>query len=188
MTGRMTQYVAFMRAINVAGHARVKMDVVKETFASAGCQCVRTYIQSGNVIFESPEEDMTTISERVRTKLRQLLGEDPVVFFRTVHEVEAIVKGNPFRDFEAEPDTKLYVTFLAERPSGQPQFPLLSSKEALEAIAMKNLEVFIVSRQKKNGFYGFPNNFIEKEFGVSATTRNLSTLTKIVEFVGKEQG
>ena len=182
----MTKFVAFMRAINVGGHARVKMNVLKETFFSAGCQRVRTYIESGNVIFESPEEDMTAISEGVRTKLRQLLGEEPVVFFRTVHEVEAIVKGNPFRDFEAEPNTKLYVTFLAERPSSQPQFPLLSSKEALEAIAMKNLEVFIVSRQKKNGFYGFPNNFIEKELGVSATTRNLSTLTKIVEFVGKE--
>jgi len=63
---------------------------------------------------------------------------------------------------------------------------LLSSKEALEAIAMKSREVFIVSRRKKNGFYGFPNNFIEKELGVSATSRNWSTLTKIVEFVRKE--
>lgn len=47
---------------------------------------------------------------------------------------------------------------------------------------MKNLEVFIVSRRKKNGFYGFPNNFIEKELGVSATSRNWSTVTKIVAF------
>lgn len=51
---------------------------------------------------------------------------------------------------------------------------------------MSNREVFIVSRRKKNGFYGFPNNFIEKELRVPATTRNWSTLTKIVEFLGKE--
>jgi hypothetical protein len=50
---------------------------------------------------------------------------------------------------------------------------------------MKELEVFIVSRRKKNGFYGFPNNFIEKELGVSATTRNWSTLTRIVELARK---
>lgn len=162
------------------------MNVLKETFASAGCQRVRTYIQTGNVIFESAEKDTTAIFERIATKLRQLLGEEPVVFFRTAHEVERIVKNTPFRDFEAAPDTKLYVTFLSQRPTSQPRFPLLSSKEALEAIAMKNLEVFIVSRQKKNGFYGFPNNFIEKKLGVLATTRNWSTLTKIVEFVGKE--
>ncbi len=187
LSGQMIEYVAFMRAINVAGHTRVKMNVLKETFASAGCQSVRTYIQSGNVIFESPEENTTAIFEKIRTKLRQPLGEEPVVFFRTVHEVERIVKGTPFRDFEAEPDTKLYVTFLSQKPPGQPQFPLLSSKEALEAIAMKNLEVFIVSRQKKKGFYGFPNNFIEKELRVSATTRNWSTLTKLVEFVRNER-
>ena len=53
-------------------------------------------------------------------------------------------------------------------------------KEGLEAIAITAREVFVVSRRKKNGFYGFPNNFIEKELDVSATTRNWSTVTKIV--------
>ena len=56
-------------------------------------------------------------------------------------------------------------------------------KERVEAIAMTDREVFIVSRRKKNGFYGFPNNFIEKELGVPATTRNWSTVTRIVEFL-----
>lgn len=106
--------------------------------------------------------------------------------FRTVREVEGILRGAPFKGFEREPAIKLYVAFLFQRPRSKPRFPLLSSKEALEAIAMKNLEVFIVSRRKKNGFFGFPNNFIEKELGVSATSRNWSTLTKIVEFVRKE--
>jgi len=45
---------------------------------------------------------------------------------------------------------------------------------------MRNLEVFVVSR-KKEGRYGFPNNFIEKQFGVPATTRNRRTVTKIAE-------
>jgi uncharacterized protein (DUF1697 family) len=179
---QMTKYVAFMRAINVAGHAIVKMNDLKNAFAAAGCKGVRTYIQSGNVIFEGPED----IFQRIRIQLRELFGEEPTVLFRTVHEVERIVKGVPFKDFEAEPDKKLYVTFLSRKPRSKPRFPLLSSKEALEAIAMKGLEVFIVSRRKKNGFYGFPNNFIEKELGVSATSRNWSTVTKIVEFVRKE--
>jgi hypothetical protein len=51
---------------------------------------------------------------------------------------------------------------------------------------MRNRDVFIVSRRKKNGFYGFPNNFIEKELGVSATSRNWTTVTKIVEFARRE--
>jgi len=58
--------------------------------------------------------------------------------------------------------------------------------QALEAIAMKNMDVVIVSGRKKNGSYGLPNNFIEKELGVSGTTRNWSTVTKIVELARKE--
>jgi uncharacterized protein (DUF1697 family) len=58
--------------------------------------------------------------------------------------------------------------------------------QTLEAIAMKNMDVVIVSARKKNGFYGFPNNFIEKELGVSGTTRNWSTVMKIVELARKE--
>src|SRR5712692_5563062 len=106
--------------------------------------------------------------------------------YRTVREVEGILRGAPFKGFETEPGIKLYVAFLSKKSRSKPRFPLLSPKEALEAIAMKSREVFIVSRRKKNGFYGFPNNFFEKELGVSATSRNWSTLTKIVEFVRKE--
>jgi hypothetical protein len=50
----------------------------------------------------------------------------------------------------------------------------------VEAIAMKNLELFVISRPRKNGFYGFPNAFTEKELGVAATTRNWNTVTRIV--------
>lgn len=53
---------------------------------------------------------------------------------------------------------------------------------------MKHLEVFIVSRRKKSGFYGFPNNFIEQELGVTATSRNWSTITKIVALARQEVG
>ena len=182
----MNKYVAFLRAINVAGHASVRMSDLKDTFAAAGCKGVGTFIQSGNVIFEVPEEKAPVVFKRIRIKLRGLLGDEPAVMFRTVREVKRIVKGAHFKKFEAEPNTKLYVTFLSQKPQSQPRFPLLLPKEALEAIAMKNLEVFIVSRRKKNGFYGFPNNFIEKELGVSATSRNWSTLTKLVEFARKE--
>ncbi len=182
----MSKYIAFLRAMNVAGHARVRMSDLKGAFAAAGCAGVRTYIQSGNVIFEVSEENTAAVFQRVRRKLRELLGEKPGLLFRTVRDVERIVSGTPFKRFEAEPGIKLYVAFLSRKPRSKPRFPLVSSQEALEGIAIKNLEVFIVSRRKTSGFYGFPNNFIEKELGVSATSRNWSTVTKIVAFVRKK--
>ena len=182
----MNQHVAFLRAINVAGHAIVKMTALREAFMAAGCRSVRTYIQSGNVIFEAPEKNTAAVFQKVRVQLRVLLGHEPGILFRTIREVEGIVKGAPFQAFEAEPAIKLCVVFLSQKPRSKPRFPLVSPSEAVEAVGMKNLEVFIVSRRKKNGFYGFPNNFIEKQLGVQATTRNWSTILKIVELVRRE--
>jgi uncharacterized protein (DUF1697 family) len=179
-------YVAFMRAINVAGHASVRMSDVRDAFAAAGCRKVRTYIQSGNVIFESPARDAAATLRKVRGRLRNLLDDEPHIVLRTVREIEDLVKRAPFKDVQAEPGIKLYVAFLSQKPRIKPRFPLVSSKEALEAVAMSDREVFVVSRRKKNGFFGFPNNFIEHELEVSATTRNWSTVTKIVEFVRME--
>jgi uncharacterized protein (DUF1697 family) len=183
MTGKMNKYIAFLRAINVAGHAKVKMNDLKQVFIEAGCKNVRTYIQSGNVLFEAPEGDMESHIQVIQDKLCELLGTETTVMYRALHEIEDIMRTAPFKDIETGTDTKLYVTFLSRKPRRQPALPLLSPKEALEAVKVKNLEIFIVSRKKKNGFFGFPNNFIEKEFDVPATTRNWTTVTKIAKLL-----
>ncbi len=175
----MNKYIAFLRAINVAGHAKVKMSNLKQAFIAAGCKDVRTVIQSGDVIFEAPERDAESRIQEIQNRLCELLGTQATVMYRTLREVEDIVRTAPFKDIETDSETKLYVAFLSRKPRNKPTLPLLLPKEALEAVQMKNLEVFIVSRKKKNGGYGFPNNFIEKEFGVPATTRNWSTVIKI---------
>jgi uncharacterized protein (DUF1697 family) len=179
----MNKYVAFLRAINVAGHAKVKMRDLKQVFITAGCKNVRTYIQSGNVLFEAPERDTKSLIQEIQNKLCELLGTEATVMYRTFREIEDIMRTAPFKEIEPETDVKLYVAFLSRKPHLKPTLPLLLPKEALEAVKVKNLEVFIVSRKKKNGFYGFPNNFIEKELGVPATTRNWSTVTKIADLL-----
>ena len=182
----MPHYVAFMRAINVAGHARVSMSDVRDAFAAAGCRKVQTYIQSGNVIFESPAREAAAILRRARRTLRRVLDDEPDIVCRSLRGIEELVKRAPFKNVEAGAGIKLYVAFLSQTPPGRPKFPLVSATEGLEAIAMRGQEVFVVSRPKKNGFFGFPNNFIEKEFGISATTRNWSTVTKIAQFAQTE--
>ena len=179
-------YVAFVRAINVGGHASVRMTDLKDAFTAAGCKGVRTYIQSGNVIFESADARSPAVFRNVRKKLHGLAGDGSAVVFRSVRELERSVAKHPFADLTADPAVKLYVTFLSEKPRCTPAFPFASSKEALEAVAIRNLDVFVVSRRKKTNFYGFPNNFIEKELGVPATSRNWSTLTKIIALIRNE--
>jgi hypothetical protein len=73
----------------------------------------------------------------------------------------------------------LYVAFLARTVRPRPQFPLLSTKDAPQAIAMTDREVFIASRRKPNGFGGLPNDFIEAQLGVEATTVGRSSLRPV---------
>jgi uncharacterized protein (DUF1697 family) len=177
----MPQYVAFIRAVNVAGHARVTMTNVQEAFATSGCQNAQTIIQSGNVLFECPRRACADTMRAVARRLRVVLGEEPQIVLRTVRQIADIIERAPFAGYELTPRVKFYVAFLAGTPRRLPPFPVSNSKEMLEAIAIVDREVFIVSRLKKNGFFGFPNNFIEDELAVAATTRNWSTVTKIVQ-------
>jgi uncharacterized protein (DUF1697 family) len=169
-----------MRAVNVAGHARVSMTSVRDAFVAAGCRDVRTFIQSGNVVFAAPAEKSASVLEEVRRTLQSMLGEEPQVLLRTVTEIERLIDNAPFLGLAESAKVKRYVAFLFKRPRRTPEFPLVSPKEALEAIEMRGREVFIVSRPKPNGFFGFPNNFIEERLGVPATTRNWATIKKIV--------
>ena len=182
MPDPMTTYVVFLRAINVGGHAVVRMTDLREAFAAAGCANVRTYIQTGNVVFDASEKTIDALVQRVCGRLKRLIGHEPGVAIRTLAELEGLMKSSPFRKMKDDPKVKLSVAFLAEKPSKTPEFPLVSDKERLEAIGMKNLDVFIVSRQKPNGFFGFPLVLIEKEIQVPATVRNWSTVTKVVDF------
>jgi uncharacterized protein (DUF1697 family) len=184
----MSIYVAFIRAINIAGHARLKMSVVRDAFTAAGCRKVRTYIQSGNVIFESSTQELANLHQQICGQLRSVLDAESEIVLRSARSVLELVEQAPFKDVEAKPGTKLYVAFLFQRPRIKPRFPLVSRKEALEAIAMSGQNVFVVSRRKENGFFGFPNNFVEKELSVSATSRNWSTVKRISQLLLTKTG
>ena len=181
----MTRYVAFLRAINVAGHVRVDMSRLCKAFARAGCRSVRSYIQSGNVIFETDEEDCAALFQRIRAKVSGLTGEQSSVIFRSARQIHALVKAAPFKAYEGDRTLKLYAVCLAQKPGSVPPFPWEDPKERLEAIGIKGLDVLVVSRRKEPRlFYGFPNGFVEKMLDVPATSRNWSTITKIAVLMG----
>jgi uncharacterized protein (DUF1697 family) len=157
------------------------MSDLRDLFASAGCRNVKTYIQSGNVVFDASRRELP----RIVRELRKSLGASTCVFVRTAAELRALIDGNPFAAVHDSGSVKLYVVFLAARPKKRPRLPLICSRESLEAFGLREREVFVVSRPKSNGFFGFPNSFIEKEFGQAATTRNWSTVTRTADLLGR---
>lgn len=178
---RPSTHVAFLRAINVGGHGLIKMSDLRDAFAEAGASGVKTYIQSGNVVFDAPGATAPLIVKRVHTRLRALLGEDPVVIYRSARALERTLAENPFKGAPADRAAKLYATFLLGKPKVMPTLPHVWEKEGVEVVAIRGLDLFVVSRPLKDGRYGFPNVPVEKALGVMATSRNTSTLAKVVQ-------
>ena len=172
--------VAFLRAINVGGRAIVRMDDLQRAFADAGCANVRTFIASGNILFDPLEPDAARLRAAIRRSVARLLGADPLIAYRSTGQLARLVARAPFGGLTADRTLKRYVVFAIEQGKRRPAFPLELPKEGLEAIGMVGGDVLIVSRRKPNGMYGFPNNWIEKELGITATARNWTTVTKIV--------
>ena len=181
----MIRYVAFLRAINVAGQKLIKMEELARIFTAAGFRNVRTYIQSGNVIFDAASANAARVRKKIEKTLQSILGYEVTVILRPLADIEAIVKRNPFRKVNSLPEVMLFVVFLSDEPKLEPKLPLVSKSENVEVFEVKDRAAFVASRRKKNGWFGFPNKFVEKELGVSATTRNWSTVNKILKVAEK---
>ena len=175
----MIRYVALLRGINVGGRKLIKMDQLREVFESAGFKNVRTLIASGNVSFDARETDVNKLTRKIEKALLKAFGYEVNVTVRTVDELKALVKRNPFKQVKSSKDVMLCVAFLFSPLSQKPKFPLVYPKEKLEILVVQNGAAFIVARRKANGWFTFPHEFVEKTFGVLSTTRNWTTVQKL---------
>jgi len=176
----MAQYIALLRAINV-GKRVVKMAELAKLCESYGLKNVKTHFQSGNMVFETKQVNRAAITRTIEKRLMESLGYKVELLLTTRDELAAIVKKHPFKRFDPKTDVMLFVSFFIGEPTLTPRLPLTSSSENLELFAVHNNAAFIVARRKKNGWFGFPNIFVEKQFGVSATTRNWSVVKKLAQ-------
>jgi len=177
----MISYVAFLRGINVGGHKLIKMEDLARVFVSAGFKNVRTLIASGNVIFEARETEGDVLARKIEKKLTKAFGHEITVVIMTIAQLKAAVRRHPFKDLEASRDIMLFVTFLASDPVQKPKVPLKVEKESIELLAIRDRVAFILARRKENGWFGFPHAFAERLFGTLTTTRNLSTVQRILK-------
>jgi uncharacterized protein (DUF1697 family) len=172
------KYVAFLRAINVGGRF-VKMDVLAKIFSDAGFKNVRTFIQSGNVIFDSGETDSDLLADKIEKLLQKKLGYEVDTMIRTLDELEAMVKRNPFKKLPE--DAKISVAFMSAELKEKIATPLFSPKRDVEIIEVKGRDAFCVHHLIGDK-WGYPNLFIEKTFKVRTTVRFWSALNNLLAF------
>ena len=174
------KYVAFLRGINVGGKNKVKMETLRDVCAAQGFEGVKTYINSGNVIFETEKTDNKKLAEKLEKAIEKEFALKIKVMVRSVAEIEEIVKNNPFEG-QFENDKDLHVFFLDEELPEEKREQLLSNNNENEQYFVRRRKIFCLLRVSVlDSLMG--KDYIGKKLKVSATARNWRTVNKILEF------
>ncbi len=172
--------VAFLRGINVGGKNKVKMETLREICAALGFENVKTYINSGNIIFETAETGDKKIAEKIESAIEKEFGLQIKTIVRSIAEIERITKNNPF-DGQFENDKDLHVFFLDEEMPAEKRELLLANNNEREQFAVIGREIFCLLRiSVLDSLIG--KDYIAKKLKVSSTARNWRTVNKILEF------
>ena len=173
----MPVYIALLRGINVSGQKLIKMTDLKELFQSLGCNNVQTYIQSGNVVFESAETEPSNLESQIMQAISSKYGFDVEVMVRTVEEFGRIIEKNPFPEAEGN---KLYISFF-RNPQQEIPFEELDKVKSDSEVYLFFESVMFLYCPEGYGITKLSNPFIEKKLKTVATTRNLNTVLKLIE-------
>ena len=171
-----------LRGINVSGQKKIKMDDLRAVYESLHFDDVRTYIQSGNVIFKCSFSNIIELTNTIEKKLEAVFGFSVSVIIRTKDEIKKVLESNPFLKNGKHDITKLYVTLLSATPSPADVDSIHQITFEPEKAIVGEREVYLFC---PNG-YGkskITNSFLEKKLGVYATTRNWRTVNMLYELL-----
>jgi uncharacterized protein (DUF1697 family) len=173
----MPHYIALLRSVNVAGHGRLAMADLQQSFIALGFSDVSTYIQTGNVMFRSPSTSSSTVVGRIERQLEQDFGSSPAVILRTVADLSRVLTTSPFPAQGADP-SRHHVTFLAEEPSREKLATFSAPPSGRDELVVIGREVYVHTPD------GYGNSklsgaMLERRLGVPSTTRNWNTVTKL---------
>ena len=180
MGDRVNIYIALFRGINVGGKNILPMKELAEILETMGYKNVRTYIQSGNVVFESSKKIETKDTVDISKEIFRKKGFEPKVLLLSVEQLQDAIKKNPFPTGNGK---VLHYFFLESHP-GQPNIERLESLK-LESEKFKlNLKVFYLYAPEGIGRSKLAAA-VEKSIGVPVTTRNWNTVNKLAPMVEK---
>jgi uncharacterized protein (DUF1697 family) len=173
----MNAYIALFRGINVGGRNKLPMRELVELLRSLGLQSIKTYIQSGNVVFQTDATDTSDLSERISAAVNESHGFAPHVLLLTLEEFETAIESNPYPEAVSEPRT-LHLYFLASEPQDPDLEALESLRSPSERFALKG-KVFYLHAPQGIGRSRLAAG-VEKALGVGATARNWRSVTGIM--------
>lgn len=175
----MNTYIALLRGINVGGKNSLPMEALISMFEAQGFEDIKTYIQSGNVVFRSKRKCSRSAATTIATEIKNDFGFEPNVLLLTTSELRNAAKNVPF---QVQNGKMLHLFFLAGAPS-EPDLAKLDTLKASSERYKLDGAVFYLHAPKGIARSKLAAN-LEKALGETATGRNWNTVSKLVEMAG----
>jgi uncharacterized protein (DUF1697 family) len=180
----MTTFISILRGINVGGHHAIKMDALRKLFNDLGFINVQTYIQSGNVIYQSKKTGTEKINEVIQKSIKHQFGFDVPVITLSLDELTKISESNPFVKDKTKDISFLHVTFLSGKPKDEDINKIKEHDFRPDEFKHIDKAIYLYC---PNGYAKtkLSNTFFEKKLKASATTRNWKITNDLIN-IAKE--
>lgn len=175
----METYIAILRGINVSGQKMIKMDALRQLFEDLKFKNIRSYIQSGNIIFESKVASPEILAKKIEKQVKTTFGFEVPVLVKDKKQLQQVLKSNPFVNKRSEDVKWLHVTFLSASPEKTGMEKLMGLSYKPDEFILSNDVVYLFC---PNGYGNtkLNNNFFESKLKVTATTRNWNTVNELL--------
>jgi uncharacterized protein (DUF1697 family) len=172
-------HLALLRGINVAGKNKLPMKDLAAMFADAGCKDVRTYIQSGNVVFRAPAALAAKVPAKVGAQIARQFGYQVPVLLRSHDELAQLAGRNPFLARQTD-HGKLLVMFLADEPNARSVAALDPARSPSDEFVVRGREIYL---HCPNGFgrSKLGNDYVDRVLGTTSTGRNWRTVLELLD-------
>lgn len=176
----MAIFISLLRGINVSGQKKMLMKDLKALYEGLGFANVSTYIQSGNVVFASENENEAEIATQIEQKIAEKYGFQVPIIIRKAEDLEKMRNAPFFEKEKAENPDAIYFTFLSAEPLQANQDKIVSANFLPDEYVIEGKEIYLFC---PNGYGNtkLSNTFFENKLKVTATTRNWKTLNVLLE-------
>ncbi len=173
----MPAYVALLRGINVGPRKRIAMAELRRLVSELGHTNVSTYVNSGNVVFDSESTDTVAMAADIEAALAETIGQPVPVVVRSAAEMAATVANNPFPERVPEPAT-LHVSFLSATPDPALVNALRVVEKGEDDYRVVDQDIYLSYPNGMSGAVFMVNGF-DRALAVTSTSRNWRTVTTL---------
>jgi uncharacterized protein (DUF1697 family) len=179
-------YIALLRGINVGGKNIIKMEQLKQVFVEMRFTDVKTYIQSGNVIFRTPESDKLKLTDRIEKQLQKNFSAEIKTLVLTADELAETIENAP-ENFGAEPEKFRYdVWFLLPPTTANDVVSTICLREGVDFLQAGKNAIY-TSRLTSQMGRSYFSKIIQTPVYKNITIRNWNTTTKLLELINSKQ-